>query len=133
MVNLWKYKELQFFTYFVVLSVLIALALFLFKKIDIYKALSVIFGAFYVLFLPGHLATKCLFCAQLDYIEHIGFSVILSFVLVTGITLFTNNILNIPILGLYNFIVVSVLIIVLGMIRIVIHFNKKEKQTQNEN
>jgi uncharacterized membrane protein len=121
MIDLWGYKGLRYLTYFVGFSVLFSLILFVVKGIQIFSTLQVVLGLFYLLFLPGYVLILCFFKNKdLQKIQTIGLSFVFSLILVIFVFLFTNNVLKIPIDAFYNFIIVTVIMLLLVAVKLII-------------
>ena len=122
--DLWNVNELRYLVYYVGGSFVLGIIL-LFFGISLLSTLQVCFGLIYVLFIPGYLAVLCLFeKKEIDIIERIALSFALSIAIVTLVIIVTNNVFKIFFTGFSNFIIISLIIIVLLLIKSYLN-NKK--------
>jgi uncharacterized membrane protein len=119
MYDLSKIKELKFFVYYVLGSLILSLILFLIKSIPILKTLQACFGIVYVIFLPGYFFVILIFDnKKIDTIEKLALSFALSIAIVSLSIIFTNMLLKIPITAFNNFLIILFVIILFLLLKL---------------
>ncbi len=103
--------------YLITLGILIVISLLLTIKLTMIESLRVVFGSFYVLFLPGYLLTYVFFKKDLhekegiDFIERLTLSFALSIAIVPLVVFYLNK-LGIKINTLNSFLIILGIIII---------------------
>ena len=122
MEQLMKIKQIKYFIYGVLISFLISLIIWPIYNVNPLVSLRVIFGFFFVMYLPGYIATHYFFKNKdSDWVEITAISMGLSLALVVLTIIITNLVFKIPITALTNFLVILALILVIWLLGI----NKK--------
>ena len=118
--DLWRIKELRYLVYYFIASVLLSL-FFLIFRIPIIMTLQACFGLVYVLFIPGYLASICLFNKkEISGVMRATLSFALSIVIVVIMVIFSNNVLDILLTKLSCLVIVGIIITVLLLIKILV-------------
>jgi uncharacterized membrane protein len=130
MYDLSKYKELKYFVYYVIGSVILSLILLIVKQISIIRTLQACFGIAYVVFLPGYFFVLLLFDKkEIDIIERLALSFALSIAIVTLTIIFTNTVIKIPITPINNFLIIMFVIVFIVLLKILKSNIKRYKKS----
>ncbi len=104
-----------------------------FYKIPYLDGLRIIFGAVYVLFLPGWVVVRCFFDDLEDWIEKFGVAFGLSIAIIVLAVMFSNLVLRIPITALSNFLVILGAMAITVLLKEFVKKRKPSKKLKNEN
>lgn len=109
---------------FVIGGLLIVSIIISFSQITLVESLRIVFGAFYILFLPGFAIVY--FCFEdKDIIEKIALSFALSIAVVPLVVFYLNYLLNIKITAFNVFLTVFAII---GVTYVIAKYNKKKHE-----